>query len=235
MKGFILCAGLGTRLKPWTDRHPKALFPVDGIPMLERIVEKMQSSGITDITVNVHHFADQIIDFINKKGWTEIKISDETDELLETGGAILHAQPFLTADSNPILVHNVDILSDADFSQLAEAHSGSERDATLLVSERESSRRLVFDPEMRLAGWHSLTSNEYRPEGFDVIRKRGEFQEFPFSGIYIINPTLIEKMKKEGWEGKFSIMDYFISTLSKNKYIGYLKSGLSLKDIGKTL
>lgn len=234
MKGFILCAGLGTRLKPWTENHPKALFPIEGVPMLERVVEKMLGSGITDITVNVHHFADQIVNFIKDKGWKNIHISDETGELLETGGAILHAQKFLGANSEPILVHNVDILSNADFKQLAEEHSKSQRDATLLVSERNSSRRLVFNDEMRLAGWHSIATGEYRPENFNPENhKIVSYHEYPFSGIYIINPQLIEKMKRGGWKGKFSIMDFFLATLHENIYKGYYKSDLWLEDIGK--
>lgn len=230
MKAFILCAGLGTRLKPWTDSHPKALYPVDGVPMLERVIEKIMNCGIVDITVNVHHFADQIIDFLASKDFgVEIKVSEEREEPLETGGALLHAREFLCADDNPILVHNVDILSNADFHILEKSHLETGADATLLVSRRESSRALVFDGNMRLCGWHSRKTGEYRPDGFSPAERDGEF---PFSGIYIVNPHIIRQMESLGWKGKFSIIDYLLATLAINDYRGYLDNGLRLKDIG---
>ena len=228
MKGFILAAGIGSRLKPWTDHHPKALAPVDGIPMLQRVVEKMYQSGISDITINVYHFADQIIDFIRSKGWN-INISDERQQLLETGGAILHASRFMEGEQ-PVLVHNADILSNADFTQLEKAFKESRAAATLLVSPRESSRKLIFNPEMSLIGWHSLKNDSYKPEDFKPSKLD---REFAFSGIYIISPKLPEKIKSQGFEGRFSIMDYFLDTLKENRYSGILKEDLRLIDIGK--
>ena len=228
MKGFILAAGMGSRLKPWTDHHPKALAPVAGVPMLQRVVEKMYQSGISDITVNVYHFADQIIDFIKSKGWN-IKISDERPRLLETGGAILHAAKQLEGDES-ILVHNADILSNAEFGELENAFTDNRADAALLVSPRESSRKLVFDSRMELKGWHSLKTDSLRPVDFKPSK---EDQEFAFSGIYVLSPLLPEKIKKQGYEGKFSIMDYLLETLGVNKYTGILKNNLRLIDIGK--
>lgn len=228
MKGFILAAGLGTRLKPWTDNHPKALVPVNGIPMLDRVIEKMNGALISDITVNVFHFADQIIDHI---GITDRKcnISDERPELLETGGAILKASEFLTGGDEPVLVHNADILSNADFLQLEREFDNS-MDAMLLVSQRESSRMLIFDRDMRLKGWHSLATGEYRPSSF---KADDTDLELAFSGIYCINPRIISKMKSWGWEGKFSIMDFFLANLDKLNIRGHVQPNLKLLDIGK--
>ena len=228
MKGFILAAGLGTRLKPWTDRHPKALVPVGGIPMLERVIDKFHRSGITDITINCFHFADQIKEFLLQKGW-KVNIVDENPLLLETGGAILNAASFLEGDE-PVLVHNVDILSNANFNSLEQAHINSEAVATLLVSERESSRKLIFDPDRRLRGWHSSATDEYRPAGFTPD---SQDSELAFSGIYIISPSIIKEMHRKGWEGKFSVMDFFLNTLNELVYKGYNQQDLELIDIGK--
>ena len=114
MKAFILAAGLGTRLKPWTLSHPKALVPVGGVPMLERVIRRLENEGFDYIVVNVHHFASQITDFLKARAWqARIEVSDETDLLLDTGGALVHAAPLLCRDSEPFLIHNVGILSDA--------------------------------------------------------------------------------------------------------------------------
>lgn len=228
MKGFILAAGLGTRLKPWTDHHPKALVPVGGVPMLQRVVEKKYKGGITDITVNCFHFADQIKDLIKEKGW-KINVVDESPLLLETGGAILNAASYLEGDE-PILVHNVDILSNADFAHLEEVHKKNCCDATLLVSDRESSRKLIFNSEGRLVGWHSLTTDEFRPGGF---KPSNEDFEMAFSGIYMISPMVISKMKSLGWSGRFSIIDFFLSSLESVDCRAYAQPKLQLIDIGK--
>lgn len=229
MKGFILAAGLGSRLKPWTDFHPKALVPVGGVPMLERVVGVLNANGITDITVNVHHFANQIRSFIDDKGW-KINVSDETDQLLETGGALLHAASFLSNDDSPVLIHNVDILSNADFKALEKAHKDRNADITLLVSCRNSSRRLVFGKDWRLKGWHSIASGEYLPLGFapDV-----EDMEIAFSGIYIISPSVLGFMKDAGWTGRFSIIDFLLNSLDRLHIFGFEQKNLDLIDIGK--
>ena len=228
MKGFILAAGLGSRLKPWTDHHPKALAPVGGVPMFQRVIEKMFASGISDITVNVYHFADQVLDFIKSKGW-KINISDERPELLETGGALLHAEKYLQGEE-PILVHNADILSNIDLLEIIKYHNLNDTDATLLVSERESTRKLIFSNDMRLRGWHSLKEDKYRPEGFSLTDND---VQLAFSGIYVVSADIFRKMKENGWNGRFSIMDYFIETLEENKFMGYFAPNLNLIDIGK--
>lgn len=231
MKGFILAAGLGTRLKPWTDSHPKALVPVAGVPMLERVIDKMHRAGITDITVNVHHFADQIIDFILSKGW-RINISDERERLLDTGGALLHAAEFLEG-TEPVLVHNADILSDADLNDII--YPGA--DVSLLVSDRTSSRKLIFDAEMNLEGWHNLTTGEFRPDYLypspNPILPESSTQ-LAFSGIYVFMPRFLWEMRQQGWDGcRFSIVDYWLDTLSEGIYKGVERNNLRLIDIGK--
>lgn len=228
MKGFILAAGMGTRLKPWTDSHPKALVPVGGIPMLKRVVEKMKDSGIEDISLNVYHFAEQIIDFVNAQGWN-INISDERPELLETGGALLKASEFIERDQ-PVLVHNADILSNADFDAILKFHEDNGCDATLLVSDRDSSRKLIFNKLNNLVGWHSLKGNEYRPRDFEM---KPDFNELAFSGIYIISPDLLGLMREEGFYGKFSIIDFFLKVMSKCNIKGFYQKNLDLIDIGK--
>lgn len=228
MKGFILAAGVGSRLKPWTDSHPKALAPVGGIPMLERVVNKMCDAGIFDITVNVHHFADQIIDFIKNKGW-KINISHEQDELLETGGAILNAKHFLEGDS-PTLVHNVDILSSADFPLMESEHLKAGNDATLLVSDRKSSRKLIFNGDSLLRGWHDVSKGKFRPTDFESSPSD---IELAFNGVYIISPSVIQDMTKRGFQGRFSIIDYFLEACRDMNFKGIKQSDLEIIDIGK--
>lgn len=227
MKGFIPCAGVGSRLKPWTDSHPKALAPVAGKPMLKHIVDKLHSEGISDITVNTFHFADQIKDFIFGQNWS-INISDESPYLLETGGALLHAKHLLEGEE-PILVHNVDILSNANLKNLIDFHFEQECEATLLVSDRPSSRKLLFDDNLMLKGWHSLSSNEYKPE----IISENQFEELAFGGIYIFSPSILRDMVEKGYTGKFSIIDYFLNSLSYHRYKAFLQPDLKILDIGK--
>ena len=149
MKAMIFAAGLGTRLKPLTDHMPKALVPVAGKPILEHVIGKLKSSGFDEVVINVHHFADQIIDFLKAKDNFGIKIwiSDETDELLDTGGGIQKAAPYF---DEPFLVHNADILSNVDLKALYDFHRTSGNDATLLVSPRKTVRYLLFDEKNRL-------------------------------------------------------------------------------------
>ena len=146
MKAMIFAAGLGTRLKPLTDRMPKALVPVNGIPMLQHVILKLKQAGCTEIVINIHHFGEQIIDFLqaHQNFGITVHISDEREELLDTGGGIKKAIPFFSGNE-PFLVHNVDILSDTDLKALYDYHRQSINDATLLVSQRETSRYLLFD------------------------------------------------------------------------------------------
>lgn len=228
MKAFVLAAGLGTRLKPWTLSHPKALVPVGGVPMLERVIRHLEKEGFDRIVVNVHHFASQIIDFLGSKTWkVDIRISDESERLLDTGGALTHAAPLLCADDEPFLIHNVDILSDAPLGALMEAHERLGAEATLLTSERQSTRNLLFDNDMNLRGWVNLTTGE----------RRGEEGEWPvrvaFSGIHVMSVSLVRRMIAEGMPAAFPIMDYYLSHTRQAVIKGERCFGLELIDIGK--
>lgn len=234
MKAFILAAGLGTRLKPWTKTHPKALVPVAGVPMLERVIRRLTGQGFDDITINVHHFSNQILDFLESRDFgVKINISDETDELLDTGGGLLAASAFLDQDARPFLVHNVDILSDAPLADLMARHIASGRDISLVTSPRESSRKLLFDDSGRLCGWHNLKTGEYRPEGFVP----GVYMtERAFSGIYIVNPAMFSALSR--YAGKigsrrFPVMDFLLDSIKKHDIGEIEQERLNLIDIGK--
>lgn len=222
MKAMILAAGLGTRLKPWTEHHPKALVPVGGVPMLERVILSLKKQGFTEIIINIHHFGEQIIDFVNEKDFgVNISISDERGKLLDTGGGILHAQQLLTKDNAPFLIHNVDILSNADLAKLMQAHCDQNSNATLLVSNRTSSRKLIFDSDLNLKGWHNLSTDEFKPQGLETTEND---IELAFSGIHVMSTRCFELMTVAGFSDSFPIMDFYLSQASKIK----------LSQIGKT-
>ena len=229
---MILCAGLGTRLKPWTEKHPKALVPVGGIPMIKRVADRLTEQGFDEITVNVHHFGDQIVRYIseNESMAGKVKVSDERAELLDTGGGILHAEELLRKDNSPFLVHNVDILSNADLRELLSNHENSGRNITLLVSERKSDRKLVFDSNMYLKGWINQNNGAARPED---LRIENSDRLLSFSGIYVMDTMVFDVMKSMGFEGAFPIMDFFLSAIPRIKIGGYMQSDLDLIDIGK--
>lgn len=239
-KAMILAAGLGTRLRPWTLSHPKALVPVGGVPMLERVILRLKDCGFDYIVVNTHHFASQIKDFLQSNDYgVTVKISDESDELLDTGGGIAAAMPLLGVDETPFLVHNVDILSDAPLDLLMRRHEESGMDVTLLTSDRESSRKLIFDSGNHLVGWHNLKDDVYRPEGFGP-RETGvgndAIKEHAFSGIYVMDMKALKAMSKYGNDRelrKFPIMDWFLE-LPKSETIGAFNlPEIKLIDIGK--
>ncbi len=229
MKAMIFAAGLGTRLKPLTDHMPKALVPVAGKPMLEHVIDKLKAAGFDEIVINVHHFAQQIIDFVKAKDnfGIQIWISDETEELLDTGGGIKKAAHFF---DEPFLVHNADILSNVDLKALYEHHIASGNDATLLVSPRKTVRYLLFNEGNRLCGWVNKDTLQTKPEGF--VYQPEIQKEYAFGGIHIISPTLFNYMGDE-WTGKFSIMDFYLKTCGIAKLGGYAKEDLQLIDIGK--
>lgn len=234
MKAFVLAAGLGTRLKPWTEKHPKALVPVGGVPMLERVICRLRDEGFDDITVNVHHFSDQILDFLSSKDFgVSIHVSDESERLLDTGGGLLKASPCLSVDRRPFLVHNVDILSDAPLADIMNRHLRSSRNISLVTSLRESTRKLVFDDNEILQGWHDLRSSEYRPDGFMPLPG---MHEHAFSGIYVVDPLMFQPLKKYALSigsDAFPIMDFFLA-VTKKFDIGEIDlESLNLIDIGK--
>lgn len=231
MKAMIFAAGLGTRLKPLTDHMPKALVPVAGRPMLEHVILKLKAAGFNELVINIHHFGEQILDFLraNQNFGLTIHISDERDCLLDTGGGIRKAEPFFRGNE-PFLVHNVDILSDTDLKALYEYHRQSGNDATLLASRRKTIRYLLFDDEKRLCGWINKDTLQTKPEGFAYNPEH--HHEYAFSGIHVISPSLFHYMD-ERWTGKFSIMDFYLQTCREARIGGRLTDTLHLIDIGK--
>ena len=231
MKAMIVAAGLGTRLKPLTDHMPKALVPVAGRPMLEHVILKLKAAGFNELVINIHHFGEQILDFLraNQNFGLTIHISDERDCLLDTGGGIRKAEPFFRGNEH-FLVHNVDILSDTDLKALYEYHRQSGNDATLLASRRKTIRYLLFDDEKRLCGWINRDTLQTKPEGFAYNPEH--HHEYAFSGIHVISPSLFHYMD-ERWTGKFSIMDFYLQTCHEARIGGRLTDTLRLIDIGK--
>lgn len=230
---MIFAAGLGSRLKPLTDTMPKALVSIAGRPMLEHVILKLKAAGFTEIVVNIHHFGEQILDFLKANGdfGVTIHISDERDFLLDTGGGIRKARPFFEDSSEPFLVHNVDILSDMNLRELYDYHLRHNEVATLLASRRETSRYLLFDADSRLCGWINKDTRQTKPESF--IYDESLYQEYAFSGIHILSPEVFRLMDSPCWNGKFSIMDFYLSYCRENHFAGYLKEYLQLIDIGK--
>lgn len=235
MKGMILAAGLGTRLKPWTLSHPKALAPVGGVPMLKRVIDSLKSQGFDNLVINIHHFGEQILDFLEESDFAvNIMVSDERKKLLDTGGGLLAAGKYLfSLDDKPFLVHNADILSNADLKKLMKIHGECGNDITLLTSERGSTRKLIFDKEGRLKGWHNLTTDEYRPAGFSV---HPDYEERAFSGIYIFGKRamkILESYSNKIGKDIFPVMDFFLSECNELKIGEYCQQDLRLIDIGK--
>jgi len=204
MKAFILAAGVGSRLKPLTENKPKALVDVSGKPMLKGLIERLKTQGFNQLLINVYHFGDMIVDFLkyhNNFG-IDITISDEHDQLLDTGGAIVKAGWFFEGDS-PVLVHNVDIFSDLNFKDLVEKHQNSKALISLIVRERASSRKLLFDNKMQLTGWRNIKTSEYKW----VNEKQKQYYEIAYSGIYVASPDYPEQIKDSG---SFSIIPQWL-------------------------
>ncbi len=236
---MILAAGLGTRFKPWTDRHPKALALVNGKSLLERNIEYLSRFGIADIVVNVHHFADQIVDALSANdGWgCRWAISDETDTVLETGGGLKKARPFLEAA--PFVLMNVDILTDMDLAAMIADHLRHKPLATLAVTDRVTSRYFVFDGQDQLCGWRNVKSGEERMvrglretdgSGLVVGSIGGGLVQKAFSGIHVIDPAIFSLMKLEG---KFSMVDLYLALAPSHLIRRYDHSQSKLIDVGK--
>lgn len=222
MKAMIFAAGIGTRLKPWTLHHPKALVEVGGKPMLGRVIDRLRDAGIHEIVVNVHHFAPQIVDYLNNLNdpTLTITIADESQLLLDTGGGLLAAAPLLGTDS-PILLHNADILTDFPLEEMMEAHARSGADATLLVDRRSSSRCLYFDGDGTMRGWGNLVTGATRPEGLDT----SALTPLAFGGVHIVNPATIFPLLREFAPGEvFSITDFYIAVCDRASLRAYTPS-----------
>lgn len=224
---MIFAAGLGTRLKPLTDTMPKALVRVGGQPLLWHVIMKLKAAGYERIVVNVHHFAQQIIDYLQANGnfGLDIRISDETDGLLETGGGIKKALPLFDQES-PILIHNVDILSNLDLDALTMTNVP---DALLVVSRRQTKRYLLFDDEMLLDGWTNIETGEVKSP-YPALDPTG-MRQLAFSGMHVIWPRLFPLFNE--MPDRFGIIDFYLKYCHQCAIIGLEQKDLRLLDVGK--
>ena len=229
-QAMIFAAGLGTRLKPLTDTMPKALVPVASQPLLWHVVQKLKAAGFERIVVNVHHFAQQIIDYLqaNNNFGLDIRISDETDGLLETGGGIKKALPLFDA-SSLVLIHNVDILSNVDLQALYAFAEQSATDALLLVSRRKTKRYLLFDDEYLLDGWTNIETGEVRSPYPSLDPT--ELKQLAFSGIHVLSPRVFPLFNE--MPSRFGIIDFYLKYCHQCAFLGYEKKDLRLMDVGK--
>lgn len=233
MKAMILAAGLGTRLRPWTLSHPKALVEVGGVPMLRRVADRLREEGFDDIMINVHHFADQIVDYVAASGLEGLIRCSEEEILLDTAGGIGHALPLLFASGeDDVLVHNVDILSNAPLRLLMERHKQSGADVTLLVSPRESSRELIFDNGWSFKGWHNRQSGQYRPDTESAYAALSRVER-AFSGIYVVSPKAIAMMHEAYKGSALGLINFMLDNIDCLQIKGVDYPSLKIIDIGK--
>ena len=226
MKAMIFSAGLGTRFKPWTDKHPKALAVVNGKTLLQRNIEYLQQYDIKDVVVNVHHFANQIIDEIEKNdGWgSTVTISDEANELLDTGGGLLHAKHLLYRET--LLTINVDILTDINLKYFLAQHQQQNSLITLAVSQRKTSRYLLFNKYNRLIGWRNTKTGEEK-----IVIQAKDIFEKAYSGLAIFEPQVFDLIPMTG---KFSLIDVYLALAPQNKIAAFEHTGDKIIDVGKT-
>lgn len=244
MKAMIFAAGLGTRLKPLTNTIPKALVPLAGKTLLQWQVEKLKAAGITDIVVNVHHFPDQIIDYLreNNNFGCHIQVSDEREMLLETGGGLRKAQALLSQPNNtesdnnkePILVCNVDILSNIDITTLLKAYNPNEM-GVVVVYPRETQRYLLFDESNRLCGWTNVATGEVKGEEAKRRSDKETIKQLAFSGMQVLNPRIFECMNQVIAEKgkKFSLIDLYLSIAKTEVLRAFIPENYRMMDVGK--
>lgn len=226
-KAMILAAGLGTRLKPFTDKHPKALAIVNGKTILQRNIEYLASFGIKEVIVNIHHFADQVINLIeiNNGFGSKISFSDERVEILDTGGGIKKAAWFFEEDSGPFVVMNVDILTDMNLEDMIVQHKKNNPLATLAVTSRKTSRYFLFDEFDYLCGWKNEQTGEQK-----ISRESDKYIQKAFSGIHIISPEIFPLMKMSG---KFSMVDVYLELAKTHIIAAFDHSNIKFIDVGK--
>ena len=217
---MILAAGLGTRLKELTQDKPKALVPLNGKPLLQHCIENLIANGFHHIVINVHHFGEQIIDFVNQNRFdADIVISDERDLLMDTGGGIVKATP-LFKGSKAVLVHNVDIISNVDLSEMSQQFLASGDDAWLLTQDRETNRKLLFDDENLLVGWMNKAENKFKwvhPEKNGPSTGSGTclYQEMAFSGLHFFRSDLFAEFEVK----RSSVIDLYLSLAKSNRIV----------------
>lgn len=211
MKAIVFAAGIGSRLKPFTLHHPKALAPVNGTPALELVVERLKAAGVDELVINVHHFAEQVRDFVAARDnfGIRVHISDESDRLLETGGALVKAAEWLKSDS-PFIVHNADIVTNLDLRGMYESHLRSGADVTLLATDRKTSRYLFFDKDGdRLRGWINEKTGEVRPAGF--VPDPESMNKLAFGGVHVIDPKVLDMLAEYREPGTpFSLTPFYV-------------------------
>ena len=219
MKAMIFAAGLGTRLKPFTDNMPTAMVPVDGKPLLWHAIRNLKNSGFDEIIINVHHFADQIEAFLNERDFSvPIHISDERREILGSGGALKHAQKLLDGNE-PFFVYNVDVISNIDLLDMMYLYQNSKALAVLAVRKRDTQRMLCFDDEHRLCGWKNRARGELKGQ---------DGHELAFSGIHLVHPELLKRMPS----GKFSMIDFYLNVSKTDTILAYDHSDGEWMDVG---
>lgn len=225
MKAMILAAGLGTRLQPITQDTPKALTKINNLTLLEILITRLKRFGIEEVIINIHHFADQIADFIEeqKQFGINISFSDERDQLLDTGGGIKNAEWFLN-DGNPFLVHNVDVISTIDLNDFADHHKKYGCLATLAVRKRNTSRYFLFNDNEVLCGWKNIST------GKQIITNQSpNLHALAFSGIHIINPKIFDLIDRTG---RFSIVDEYLRLSNNYKICAYRHDNTEWLDLG---
>ena len=228
MKAMVLAAGLGTRLRPFTDARPKALAEVGGRTLLEITLTRLRDAGVTDAIVNVHHFADQVADYLKKhRGFgLRVELSREDDRLLDTGGGLKKASAFFAGDDQPFLVHNVDVLSNLDLRKFLGEHERSKALATVAVQKRDGARQLLFDDELQLCG-----RQKARGEKPQMVRACENPQPLAFCGIHVISPRLLGMWKEDG---VFSIIDTYLRLAGAGeKILGFRADAYYWRDLGK--
>lgn len=225
MKAMIFAAGKGTRLRPFTDHHPKAMMEVNGIPLIERNIHYLQSFGINDFVINLHHFGEQIVDFLKEKNHfgAQIEFSHEKDQLLETGGGLIFAKKLLDQEED-FLIMNADILTDMNITDFVNFHREQNSLVTLAVSDRKSSRKLLFDNEMILKGWMNMDTGEERLAGFN-----NNYKKLAFSGIHCVDSQFFNHITRTG---KFSIMEEYLDLMMTEEIYGFEHSA-KLVDVGR--
>ena len=226
MKAMIFAAGLGTRFKPWTDNHPKALAVVNGKTLLQRNIEYLQQYGINEVVVNVHHFADQIIHAVkSNKGWgSSVVISDETGEVLETGGGLLKAAPLLTSEEGFVTL-NADILTDLNLHKLLIFHKECGALISFGITNRTSSRVLLFDNDNRLCGWKNMATGEEK-----IVVSNQQLHAMAYSCVAVFEPSIFERIPQRG---KFSLTETYLSLAPQHLIVGYDHTGDKFIDVGK--
>ena len=235
MKAMLLAAGFGTRLKPFTINHPKALAEVNGKSLLQRNIEYLQQFGIYDVIINVHHFADQIIESVkNNNGWgSNINISDERDAILETGGGLKRAAWFFKNDDDFVLM-NADILTDLPLNEMIAFHKKNKPLATLATTNRKTSRYFLFNEENILCGWKNVKTGEVKaPISSESVRD-GEglgVRAKAFSGVHIISTEIFSLIRQT--EIKFSMVDVYLSLCAEHKIFSFDHSNTKFVDVGK--